>query len=155
MTYHISSSNLKQYFLNILSKKDYSVAELIRKGEVKGISGSEVKEAIHWLEEYGYVNDMRYASNLVEHYKPTKGSRWISMKLQQKLIPAHIIDEVLIKLEDTATDQIKKKVEQKYSVTDWNNVDPKVMGKIQNFLARQGFTRPFDMINEWKEESNN
>jgi len=150
MTYHISSSNIKQYFLNLLSKKDYSVAQLISKAQLKGVSGSEVKEVIAWLEEHGYVDDRRFAHQMADFYKPTKGSRWIQMKLKQKMIPDHIIDEVINTVDDTASDQIKKKVEDKYNVKDWNSLDLKVLNKILNYLARQGYTKPYDMITEWK-----
>jgi regulatory protein len=151
MDYHTSNSNIKLYFLTILGKKDYSVAQLINKGKTKGVSATEVKEAIAWLEEYGYVNDRRFAENLIDHYKEQKGKRWISMKLTQKLIPRHIIDELLINFEDTTSDQIRKKVESKYGIDDWNNVDQKILNKALNYLARQGFQRPFEMINSWKQ----
>lgn len=150
--YHTTQSNIKEYLLRVLAKKDYSRNEIIAKAEIKGVSGSELKEIIHWLEQEGFINDVRLAESIVAYYGGKKGVKWLNAKLLSRKLSTTIINEVLSKSLIAPTPALKKKLESKYSISNWKKVDVATQQKIYNYLARQGFDNPFDILDDWKKE---
>lgn len=142
---------VKDYLLFLLTRRDYSTAELLEKALNKGYDGIEVKQAITELTSLGLINDVRMAENIIANYKGYKGKTWIKQKLILKRIPFTTIDILLEEIDglNQANESFCKKVVQKYNITKWEDVDPKTKQKILNYIARQGFSNPFDVIKEW------
>ena len=38
---------------------------------------------------------------------------------------------------------------QKYNITNWSNLEPKIKQKILHYISRQGFSNPFEILNKW------
>jgi SOS response regulatory protein OraA/RecX len=147
-------NKVQDYFYFLLSRRDYSTATLIEKALQKGYDGIDTKVAIKELTESGILNDTRYAENIIITYIGTKGKTWIKQKLMLKKIPYTTIEILLEETENInkANDSLKKKVMNKYAITDWAQIDIKTKQKLLNYLARQGFSNPFELLNSWTNE---
>lgn len=146
----MSSDKLKSYFLNILSKKDYSQRELIDKALQKGYEQTEIDNEIEFLRLNNYIDDYRMAENIIFYYQKNKGKNWLKQKMKHRKICDDAISKALEDYQDNPTDELKKQVENKYKISDWNEIDFKTKGKIANFLGYRGFSNPFEIISEWQ-----
>ena len=153
MTNQSKKYPVKDYLLYLLSRRDYSTAELLFKALQKGHDGVDTKSVITELTEAGLINDLRMAQNLILNYQGYKGKTWIKQKLLLKKIPFTIVEILLSDNEDLneANEIFRRKVMQKYNITSWKNVDPKTNQKILNYMARQGFSNPWKLLSEWSE----
>lgn len=147
------STQLKQYLLRILAKRDYSLAELMDKASRKGYPGVEIKAVLSELSAQNLINDRRYAENLLHHYASIKGKVWIRQRMRQHKIPEDVIQEILSDFVSDPGDSLKQKVAAKYGITDWKDLtDPYTRQKISNYLNRQGFGNGFEILERWKSE---
>jgi regulatory protein len=144
------NQQLQKYFLNLLAGKDYSKKELLIKAYNKGYEEEEVEEVILYMIQKRFVDDKRLAENIVCKYQSTKGSAWIRQKLNQRYISETIVEESLKDLKETVGSDIKRKLEKKYGINDWSKLDFKTKQKVLGFLSRQGFSNPYEIINEWE-----
>ena len=102
--------------LRVLSYGDNSRKELRRKLISKGHKAQYVDFALEKLEEYGYINDERFASYFAERLVRTKHSskNGIKNELMLKGISREIADNVLSKMEFSPVEDIKAVIEKKY-----------------------------------------
>jgi regulatory protein len=146
------NANLQRYFLSILAKKDYSIGELLFKGLNKDYSNTEVQEVISWLLDRKFVSDLRLAENLIQSYKSKKGKIWIVQKLRARKIDNEIIQKALSEnLSDDIqpSNTVKEKLERKYKIVSWDQIDQNTKQKVVGFLNRQGFTNSWQIIQSW------
>ncbi len=87
--------------LRLLSYSDHSAKNLISKLVQKGHKREYAENAVLKLEEYGYVNDVRYAERVAESLSERKGMnvRAIKTELIRKGISKEIADIVTEKLD--------------------------------------------------------
>lgn len=142
-------SSLKNYFLNILVKKDYSYKELFDKGVLKGFDIKQIEQIIDELISRNFLNDLRLAQNIVDSYKGKKGKMWLKQKLTQRKVSSDSVQKVLSNLESIPDDNLKQKIAKKYGVTDWRNLETSQKQKILQYLERQGFTDVWKMLKDW------
>jgi regulatory protein len=142
---------VKDYILFLLTRRDYSTAELLEKSLKKGYDGVDTKMAITELTQSGLINDVRMAENIISSYQGYKGKTWIKQKLMIKKIPFTTIDILLEETENLnqSNEIFKKKVMQKYGIDIWETIDPKTKQKMLHYIARQGFSNPFEVLNNW------
>jgi len=139
------------YFLNVLEKKDYSVKELRLKGQKREYETAEIEETLKLLQSQNLVNDTRLTEFLIEKYTKTRGFYWIQQKLKQRYLPKELIEKHLLEqnLEEIDLSFLKSKLERKYKITDWQNLDIKVKNKVLGYLSRNGFSKIYDILNDW------
>jgi regulatory protein len=138
------------YYLYLLSKRDYTTQELIDKGIAKGFTGGEVKIAITQLKEINYLNDRRFVEVALNTYKGTKGYNWILQKLRRRKVPQAIIENELENIEFLPNEEFQQKVRSKYRVDKFSELEYKEKQKILNYISRQGFNNVFDIMREWE-----
>ncbi|MEI6728589.1 MAG: regulatory protein RecX [bacterium] len=146
------NATLQRYFLSILGKKDYSVGELVFKGVNKDYTTQEVQEVVNWLIERKFVSDLRLAENLIQSYQSKKGKIWILQKLQARKVDQEIIQKAIsqnLSENIQPSDSVKEKLERKYKILDWNQIDQATKQKVVGFLSRQGFTNCWQIIQTW------
>lgn len=136
-----NSQQVKNRALKLLTAKDRTVHELrVRLG---GEYDSEsVEEALTYLQERGYVDDLRYARNFVDHrnrLRPT-GNTGLAMELQAKGIPEHIIAQALNPPE-LEQELAKRVLEQR--LPSYRGLDrERLLRRAYGLLERRGFTWP-------------
>jgi len=89
--------NPKTRALDLLTRRNYTSAELQDKLLIEGYDEKEVVAVIAWLQQIGYIDDFRTAELWVDsrnRYRPT-GVLGLKHELLQKGIPEEIIDKVI------------------------------------------------------------
>ena len=132
----------KEYCLNLLSRRDHSVKELILKGIKKGYNKEILERITLELQKNKYLDDHRFASNLI--HDAIKLRTWslnkIKFELQKKGVIKSITNELLSDLDHS----IWK--EQLFTLIGRNKAnlkrtDPnKRKKKIYDYLTRKGYT---------------
>lgn len=140
------------YFIHILSKRDYTSQELIDKALAKGYTGADTKAAIARLKELKYVDDHRFVETALHSYKGRKGYFWIVQKLRRRKVPAPIIEQELDGVEFVPDQEFKSRVKYKYQINSFADVDFKVKQKILNYISRQGFRNAMEIYRDWEQE---
>lgn len=145
------------YILYFLNKKDYSRQVLYDKAITKGYPEPEVKEAIDALVAKNFINDHRYATQLVEFYSRTKGNHFIQQKLKQKLVPKEIIEE-LITGNQEGEDEYQNLIpfiKSKFRLKTIEDIDFKMYQRVYRLIATRGYSNPTKIIDALKEEIKN
>lgn len=125
------------YTASLLSRRDHSYAELLRKLSAKGFKDGAV-EALMKLQQQGYIDDERFAQMYVRELISFKkyGKRRIEQELYKKGIDRDIIKETLDNTEfseERLADIIRKKYIRYLS-------DEKGVRKTVNALLRLGYS---------------
>jgi SOS response regulatory protein OraA/RecX len=145
------------YILYFLNKKDYSRQVLWDKAITKGYPENEVKDAIDNLVAKNFINDRRYAEQLVEFYSRTKGNHFISQKLKQKLVPKEIIDDLIEANQesDNNYEELIPFIKSKCRIKTIEDIDFKMYQKVYRLIATRGYSNPTRIIDALKEEIKN
>ena len=124
--------------LRLLSYRDHSRKELINKLCQKGHKNEYAEKACETLEYYGYINDERYAENLVQSLVERKGMsvRGVKNELFQKGISREIADNVVESLDFDPVLRIIDLINTKYSRC---LSDEKGMKRMVSALQRLGY----------------
>ena len=130
---------LKSYSLWLLGRRDYSEKELRDKFLSKQAIPEDIEKAIIFLEEYGYVDDLKFTSNFINSAVNYKGHGPIRIRqeLSRKGIPSDCASEAL---EDSDVDWVEQCRElrlRKYKKPPESFQEKQ---KQMAFLARRGFT---------------
>jgi SOS response regulatory protein OraA/RecX len=157
--------NAKNYCLRLLAKKDCSVSEIKQKLRVKGFEIGVIQNVVEELLNLKFLDDKRLAHNLILAYQGTKGKMWIVQKMRQQGLGQEVIKQAFEEFRvenlpqnlqneeqsDTLSpnNQIKMKLEKKYAVKNWQELDQNTKQKVVGFLARNGFENAFGVIKEW------
>ena len=78
---------LEKYVVSEKGLKDY-----LKK---KGFDGTTISKTCKKLEEYGMIDDEKFAKNYFESLSASQGKRTIARKLSQKGVSKEIVDELL------------------------------------------------------------
>ena len=124
--------------LSILSYGDNSRRTLQTKLVMKGHKKEYVACALDKLEEYGYVNDRRYAENLARRLLETKhmSKAGIKRELAAKGVERSLADEIASSLEADPVEEISALLETKYRRY---LADEKGLKKTVSALKRLGY----------------
>lgn len=126
--------------VDILSRKDYSKQELLRKLCDKGIPEDAAREAVQYMTRHGYQDDYRYAKRLAELGRNSYGRRRVEQMLYSHGIDRETIRQVADEvfddesLEDEKIDRILAK-----TIADKNPSTPAEKQRIFAKLARLGY----------------
>ena len=94
--------------VDILSRKDYSKKELLRKLRDKGIPDDAAEGALQYMEKHGYQNDYRYAKRLAELGKTSYGRRRVEQMLYTHGIDKETVRQVTDEVFDNACSEEEK-----------------------------------------------
>jgi len=140
--------------LRLLSIRDHSRAEMIRKLKLRGLSDREIELSIARLQSEGFISDARYAERLACLWAETKwyGNRQIQQKLAGKGISEDLIQKAIMKAEETlaTAERIQKLLRQKLRYRKGNRLSPSEKQKLAQALLRKGFL--WDDLGETLEE---
>lgn len=146
------------YFLRLLSRQEYSVNELIKKGQEKGYDKSEITEAINDLQSKDYQSDTRLIAQKISSSKGKYGKSMVKRKCLEKGIASNVFEQVWMEEKETDESEVtgeladlKAKVMRKYKVENFQNIDPKIKAKLLNYLKYRGFNA-FEVLKQWQRE---
>lgn len=128
----------KEKALYLLDYKDYSYKEIFGKLE-KNYPEDICFEVADHLAQNGFINDRRYAENLIRRLAEAKkyGLYRIKSEMRIKGIDDNIIEELIYKYEDTYEDRLREIAEKKYA---GRLTDKKSFDKACASLSRMGYS---------------
>ena len=132
----LTGSRLRSYAFAVLTRKEYSKAELIEKLALYADNRDEVLNLVDELSKENYQSDQRVAEIMLSSQKRKgKGPNQIKMKLKNKKIDASLIADEL-----KETDWIQQAYELKVKKYGTEvSKDPKIKAKQIRFLMYRGF----------------
>lgn len=133
----------KKRAMYLLGGKDYSKKELMDK-LLKNYSRENCEKAVAQMEEYGYLDDERYAKKLARQYIEVRkyGKSRAKMMMIQKGLGSALADEALEQYtSDDMIDEIVSIIEKKYydRLFEEGLEGRKEMQKVMAALARRGY----------------
>lgn len=132
----LTGSRLRSYAFAVLSRKEYSKAELIEKLSLYADNKDEVLKLVEELSKENYQSDQRVAEIMLSSQKRKgKGPNQIKIKLKNKKVDASLIAEEL-KETDWNQQAYELKV-KKYGIDVAK--EPKLKAKQIRFLMYRGF----------------
>jgi len=127
----------KERALQMLDRRDYSRAELIRKLTEKGYEEAEAAEAADRLAELGFVDDARYAPIIVRHYAAKGyGAQRVRQELQRRGIPKELWDTAMQEMprqDDTVDRLLRARLRS-------DTPDRAELKRASDFLLRRGYS---------------
>ena len=128
--------------MNLLQTKDYTKEQLRQKLRQGFYPETVIEEALGYVASYGYVDDLRYASDFIYYNQEHKSRKRIEIDLLKKGIAKETVLSAWVNWEEQGNVQdeecqIMHLLEKKRF--DGNAADAKEMQKIYRFLLRKGF----------------
>lgn len=128
--------------MNLLKSKDYTKEQLRHKLRQGFYPETVIEEALDYVASFGYIDDLRYATDFIHYNQEHKSRRRIENDLQKKGISKETIVAAWSKWEQQGNEQdeegqIIKLLEKKHF--DGDAADWKETQKIYGFLVRRGF----------------
>ena len=129
--------------MNLLQKKSFAEGELVRKLSDGGYPEEVVDKAIEYVRSFGYIDDVRYASDYIRyHSSQGRGKNRIRMDLRAKGISDESFekawdDNTELGLIPGADEEIEKLLAKKHFDPDMDRADK---DKIAAFIMRRGFS---------------
>jgi regulatory protein len=128
--------------INYLSHRMRSESEVREHLKKKEISDSVIKEAIHKLYEFKFLNDEEFANAFVRTQLNTtdKGAEVIKLELKEKGIAPDLITKVVDEV--SFDDQLEKaiKLSEKYAAKNKKDSSRVLKQKIEQMLKRKGYS---------------
>lgn len=126
--------------MNLLLHKDRTRQELVNRLYRAGFSEQASAEALQYVEQFGYINDRRYAQNYVMFQKEKKSRKEIVYRLTglgiEKGLVLQVLEEDGYEGEEAA---IKKLVQKKLKGRKITDIEYEDRQKIIAYIARKGF----------------
>ena len=154
----MSKSNSLHFFLKLLSVRDYSHSELLKKVQNQDFDSSDIDQAVKYLISNNFLNDDRIAQNYINFYFKSKGKLWIWQKCKSKGITETSFEKAWQEFElnkavesfdEVIYPELKIKVQQKYDLESFVKIDPNTLRKIYNYLIYRGFNAQ-ELLENWK-----
>lgn len=145
------------YFYGLLSRREYSTKELLKKGQEKGYDDGEIADAINELQFKGYQSDSRFVETMISSSQGKYGKTAIKRKCLERGIAGDVFEQVWGEQSDSSEAEtgelnaLKAKVARKYKIDSFEKIDPKTKAKLVNFLSYRGFN-PFEVLGQWRRE---
>jgi len=122
--------------LAIVSRRPHSCKELRDKLTQKGEDETDADYCVEWLREHGFLDDARYAAQIVRHYAGKNyGAGRIRAELSRRGIDRDLWDEAFTELPE-ADDKLDRFIAARLKDAD----DPSQVQKVSNALLRRGYS---------------
>ena len=128
--------------MNLLKERSYTKRQLIQKLKNNYYLDKYIEIAIAYVESYGYIDDLLYASDFIAYRYSQLSKRQIEQKLLQKGIESKVIEQAFVLFyEDGNMVEEEKQIcnfleKKKYVLLD----DEKQKQKLISSLLRKGFS---------------
>lgn len=128
--------------MNLLQKKDYTVAQLREKLVQGDYPEAIIEIALDYVAAYHYTDDLRYARDYITYHAEFSSRKKIEFDLYRKGISKENVQKAFLEWEDLGgvdkeEEMIRKLLEKRHF--DRDAADAKELSKTYAFLARKGF----------------
>lgn len=141
-----------------MSRREYSVGELLKKGKEKGFTQEEIAVTIDTLQNQDYQSDRRLVTMLIAASQGKYGKSMVKRKCLEKGVDTELFEQIWMEQKQTheedAIDELsglKAKAIRKYKIQNIQNIEPKTKAKLLNYLKYRGFNA-FEVLEKWQKE---
>ncbi len=128
----------RAYAYNLLSRREYTAAELFNKIQKSGITINLAEIIVGELEKRGYVNDERFVQRYIENMAGKKSINTIKYVLKNKGIDNEILERTISYNQEQEKQGIIKILEKK--IKNIEEFDGVVKEKLIRHLLYKGFS---------------
>lgn len=134
------------YSLFLLSRKDYTKAEMKEKLASKGYEEREVEKALEKLENLGFLDDLRFAQRWIESRAQNRpiSRKAMILELKRKGIEEGLIEEAMRKAEEEGNLPSDLDMARRLATSRMKRIGTGdrniIMRRIYGTLARKGFS---------------
>lgn len=128
--------------MNLLKSRDYTKVQLQKKLEEGGYPDEIIRQALSYVEGYGYLNDEKYAGDYIACYAALRSRIKIEYELLKKGITKDTIERAWQMWQENGNEQDEEQMIQKLlEKKNWNpeEQDVKACQKMISSLLRKGF----------------
>ncbi len=139
----LSSDQLYQYALRLLTGRDYSVARIRRKLATREVAEDDTEAVILRLQREGWLDDRRYAERFAESALSSGrfyGAR-LRMEMRRRGFTADVVSETLAPLlaESDEISEVRSAAERRYPGFSYSAASDRDKRRVVGFLQRRGF----------------
>lgn len=128
--------------MNLLKSRDYTEAQLRLKLKQGGYTEDIIQQALSYVKQFGYVDDVRYARDYISCYAEGKSRMKIEYALLQKGISKETVEAAWDAWQEEGNEQNEEQmIIRLLQKKNWNpeTQDRKEQQKTAAFLLRKGF----------------
>jgi regulatory protein len=142
-TESLSTDQLYQYALRLLTGRDYSVARIRRKLATREGAGDDADAVILRLQREGWLDDQRYAERFAASALSSGrfyGAR-LRVEMRRRGFTADVVDETLAPLlaESDEISEVRSAAERRYPGFSYSAASDRDKRRVVGFLQRRGF----------------
>ena len=126
--------------MNLLVKRDYAEAELYRKLRDKGYSEFFAGKGIEYVSAYHYLDDARYARQMIGSRKDTTSRKMMVSRMRQKGLSDEVIQEAMEEADWTDEMGLTREIRRRFSSAEQiKSLTDKDRQKLIQSLMRKGY----------------
>ena len=126
--------------MNLLVKRDYAEAELYRKLRDKGYSEFFAGKGIEYVSAYHYLDDARYARQMIGSRKDTTSRKMMVSRMRQKGLSDEVIQEAMEEADWTDEMGLTREIRRRFSSAEQiESLTDKDRQKLIQSLMRKGY----------------
>lgn len=124
--------------MHLLEKMDRTEFQIREKLRQSGYPEEIIDDAVDYVKNYHYIDDLRYAQNYLETHAAAKSLRQMEQDLYEKGISKDLVAQAVSEIEAPDEEsQIRELLKKKNYIPGQN--DRKMQQKIYAFLMRRGY----------------
>lgn len=126
--------------MNLLVKRDYAQAELYRKLRERGYSEYYARQGIAYVSSYHYLDDERYARQMIGSRKNTTSRKMMVYRMRQKGLSDEVIQEAMEEADWTDEMGLAREIRRRFSSAEQiESLTDKDRQKLIQSLMRKGY----------------
>ena len=126
--------------MNLLVKRDYAQAELYRKLRERGYSEYFARQGIAYVSSYHYLDDERYARQMIGSRKDTMSRKMMVSRMRQKGLSDEVIQEAMEEADWTDEMGLTREIRRRFSSAEQiESLTDKDRQKLIQSLMRKGY----------------
>lgn len=126
--------------MQLLLYKDRTERELSERLKQTGFSEQAVRAAMEYVESFGYIDDLRYATNYVSFRRESKSRREIIYKLREKGVADNTIEQALEEEYQGEGEAIRNLLEKRLKGKKIEELERRERDKHIAYLCRKGYS---------------
>lgn len=129
--------------MNLLKSREYTVKQLHDKLSSGGYPEEIIADAISYVSDYHYLDDLRYAETYIAGHENSRSRRRIEQDLMRKGIEKETVAKAwLVWAEKGGSQNEQKMIQELLCKRKYNpeNTDRKEQQRLYGFLMRKGFS---------------
>lgn len=139
ITQEILPKRAKLCAMHFLEHSDRTEHQLREKLEALFYPADIIDDALEYMKNYHYIDDVRYAVNYLEYRKDSKSMRQLEQELMRKGIARDVLQQAMDQIEEPDEEkQIRQWLEKKHY--SGGQADRKETDRIYRFLLRRGYS---------------